>query len=178
MAEFGIKGTGKFLLVFLEKPMYEDYLERIQELVGDKRSTVCTHRYTDCLLENMSTKHTRYIVNKKNSSILMISVSDNFWYLESGWFLLWFFGLVLFCFLFFYKIRFICPLCKTRYLYQFGHSFFMIHSSTNSFNLSFRFEWGIVGQRLKSNILTLLQEETGLDSMHSNRYLQFFRIHI
>jgi hypothetical protein len=28
----------------------------INEQVGEKRSTVCTHRYTDCLLQNMSTK--------------------------------------------------------------------------------------------------------------------------
>jgi hypothetical protein len=37
-------------------PMYEVCLIRIQEQVDEKRSTGCTHRYTDCLLKNMPTK--------------------------------------------------------------------------------------------------------------------------
>jgi len=54
--------------------------------VGGKRSTVCTHRYaeSECLLKNKSTKHNKYVVNKKNSSILMISVSQNFLQNQSG----------------------------------------------------------------------------------------------
>jgi hypothetical protein len=32
-------------------PLYEVCLIRIKEEVGEKRSTVCTHRYADCLLK-------------------------------------------------------------------------------------------------------------------------------
>jgi hypothetical protein len=48
-------------------------LIRIKGQVGEKRSTACTHKYTDCLLKNMSTK-TRacwwYIL------LILICVSD------------------------------------------------------------------------------------------------------
>jgi hypothetical protein len=47
-------------------------LVRIKEQVGDKRSTVCTHRHANSLVKNTSTKHSKYVVNKKNSSMLMI----------------------------------------------------------------------------------------------------------
>jgi hypothetical protein len=40
-------------------------LIRIKEKVGEKRSTVCTHRYADCLLKNTSIKHNKYVVNQK-----------------------------------------------------------------------------------------------------------------
>ena len=53
-------------------------------------STVCTHRYADCLLRNTSTDHKQYVVNQK-LDVLMISVTENF-LVESEWF---FFGLVL-----------------------------------------------------------------------------------
>jgi hypothetical protein len=43
--------------------MYEICLIRIKEQVGEKRSTVCTHRYADCLLKNTSTRHNNYFVN-------------------------------------------------------------------------------------------------------------------
>jgi hypothetical protein len=45
--------------------MYEVCYILIKEQVGEKRSTVCTHRYADCLLINMSTKHNKYVVNQK-----------------------------------------------------------------------------------------------------------------
>jgi hypothetical protein len=51
-------------------------LIRIKEEVGEKKSTVCTHRYADCLLKNTSTKDNKYVVNQE-SSMLMISVSKN-----------------------------------------------------------------------------------------------------
>jgi hypothetical protein len=51
-----IKGSGSLLFDFLEKPLYEVCLIRIKEQVSKKRSTVCTHRYANCLLKNMSTK--------------------------------------------------------------------------------------------------------------------------
>ena len=78
IAEREIKGSGLLLLVFLEKPLHEVCLIRIKEQVSGKRSTVCTHGYADCLLKNTSTKDNKYVVNQKNSSILMISVSGNF----------------------------------------------------------------------------------------------------
>jgi hypothetical protein len=36
-----------------------------------------THRYADCLLKNTSTKDNKYMLSIKNSSMLMISVSEN-----------------------------------------------------------------------------------------------------
>ena len=50
-----IKRLGQLLFVFLEKPLYKVCLIRIKEQVRNRRSTVCTHRYADCLLKNMST---------------------------------------------------------------------------------------------------------------------------
>jgi hypothetical protein len=46
---------------------------RIKEQVGEKRSTVCTHRYADCLLKNTSTKHNKYAVNQKLELVENIS---------------------------------------------------------------------------------------------------------
>jgi hypothetical protein len=37
----------------------------MKEQVGEKRCTVSTHRYADCLLKNMPTKHKKYVVNQK-----------------------------------------------------------------------------------------------------------------
>ena len=65
IVEREIKGSGQFLFVFLEKPLYEVCLIQIKEQVGEKRSTVCTHRHADCLLENTSTKDNKYVVNQK-----------------------------------------------------------------------------------------------------------------
>ena len=45
--------------------MYEVYLIRIKEQVGEKRSTCGTHRYVDCVLKNTSTKDNKYVVNQK-----------------------------------------------------------------------------------------------------------------
>jgi len=68
----------KDLFVFLEKAQYEVCLIRIKEQVGEKRSAICTHRYADCPpnIPNM--------LSIKNSSMLMISVSENF-LVESEW---------------------------------------------------------------------------------------------
>ena len=54
-SEREIKALGSLLFVLLEKPLFKVCLVRIKEQVGDRRSTVCTHRYADCLLKNMST---------------------------------------------------------------------------------------------------------------------------
>ena len=35
----------------------------MKEQVGEKRCTVSTHMYADCLLKNMPTKHKKYVVN-------------------------------------------------------------------------------------------------------------------
>jgi hypothetical protein len=72
MAEREIKGSGWLLFVVLEKPLYEICLIRIKEHVGEKRGTVCAHRYADCLLKNIAN-----MLSMKNASILMISVSKN-----------------------------------------------------------------------------------------------------
>jgi hypothetical protein len=37
----------------------------MKEQVGEKRCTVSTHRYADCLLKNIPTKHKNYVVNQK-----------------------------------------------------------------------------------------------------------------
>ena len=60
-----LKDRASFFSFFLRIPMYEVCLMRIKEQVGKKRSTVCTHRYVDCLLKNTSTKHNKYVVNQK-----------------------------------------------------------------------------------------------------------------
>ena len=59
-----LKDRASFFSFFLEKPLYEVCLIRIKEQVGEKRSTVCTHKYADCLLKNTSTKHNQYVVNQ------------------------------------------------------------------------------------------------------------------
>jgi hypothetical protein len=38
------------------KDKLSEFVLRIKKHVGEKRSTVCTHMYTDCLLKNTSTK--------------------------------------------------------------------------------------------------------------------------
>jgi hypothetical protein len=52
-------------------------LVRIKEKVGEKRSTVCTHRYPDCLLKNTSTKHNKYVVNQKHEQVLVGSTGKD-----------------------------------------------------------------------------------------------------
>lgn len=99
--------------------MYQVCLVRIKEQVGEKKSTVGTHRNADYLLKNMSTEHNKYVAIK-NSNILMISVSRNFLV-----------ELEHFCFT---KQDLSLPL--TRYLYV-RWLFFLW---TNTFNLSVCFE--------------------------------------
>jgi hypothetical protein len=58
------------------RTLYKGCLIRIKEQVGEKFSTVCTHRYADSLLKNTSTVLGRdrpYFVKKKNTLILPIS---------------------------------------------------------------------------------------------------------
>ena len=55
--------------------MYEVCLIRIMEQVGEKRSTVCTHMYADCLLKNMSTKDNKYVVNVVNQKLEHVDIS-------------------------------------------------------------------------------------------------------
>jgi hypothetical protein len=54
------------------------HLILIKKQVGEDRSTVNTHLNSDCLLKNTSIKHDKYVVIT-NSSMLMISVWENFW---------------------------------------------------------------------------------------------------
>jgi hypothetical protein len=53
-------------------------LIRINEQVGEKRSTVCTHRYVNCLLKNTSTKDNKYVVNQKLEHVDDISFRELF----------------------------------------------------------------------------------------------------
>jgi hypothetical protein len=43
--------------------MYEVWLIRIKEQVRKERSTVCTHRYVECLLKNTSTKEKKNMLS-------------------------------------------------------------------------------------------------------------------
>ena len=74
----GIKGSGQFFFVFLAKPLYEVCLIRIKKQVAEKRSTVCTHRYADCLLKNTSTKENKYVVNQQLEHVDDISFRELF----------------------------------------------------------------------------------------------------
>jgi hypothetical protein len=79
------KACGSYQDSIEEKSLYEVCLIRIKEQVGEKKSKVCTHKYSECILKNTSNKYNKYVVNE-HSSMLMISVSENF-LVESGWFL-------------------------------------------------------------------------------------------
>jgi len=76
--EIEIKGLCQLLFVFLEKPLYEICLIRINERTGKKSSSVGTQMNTDCLLK------TKNMLSTENSGILMISVSENV-LVESMW---------------------------------------------------------------------------------------------
>ena len=67
-----------WLLFFLEKPLYEVCLVRIKEQVDKKRSTVCTHRYADCLLKSMFIKNNNYVLNHKLEHFDEISFRELF----------------------------------------------------------------------------------------------------
>jgi len=58
--------------------MYAVCLIGMKEQVGEKRSTVCAHRYADCLLKYRP-PNIANMLSIKNSSMLMLSVSENFW---------------------------------------------------------------------------------------------------
>jgi hypothetical protein len=58
--------------------VYEVCLIRIKEQVGEKRSTVGTHRYADCLLKNTYTKYNKYVVNQKLEHVEDISFREHF----------------------------------------------------------------------------------------------------
>jgi bisphosphoglycerate-dependent phosphoglycerate mutase len=50
-----------------------------REQVGEKKSTVCTHRYTeDCLLKTTSTKDNKYVVNQKLEHVDDINFKELF----------------------------------------------------------------------------------------------------
>jgi hypothetical protein len=49
--------------------MYGVRLIHIKKQVGEKRSTVATHRNADCLLKNTSTKHSKYVVNQNLENV-------------------------------------------------------------------------------------------------------------
>jgi hypothetical protein len=50
----------------------------IKEQVGDKWSTVCAHRFADCLLKNTLTKDNRYVVNQKLEHVDDLSFRELF----------------------------------------------------------------------------------------------------
>ena len=137
---------------------------RIKEQVDEERSTVCTHRYADCLLKNTPTKQNKYVVNQELEHFEDISFIELLSRIR-----------VVCSFL----QNNICPFLAQGICIYVGHSFFMKHSWTNSINLSFSLEWAIVVQRVeKSNVLMLLQEERGLDCMYVYTLTnQFFRIY-
>jgi len=58
-------------------PHYEVSITRIMEQVDKKRSNIGTHRITDCLMKDTSPNITHILVSK-NSSNLIVSVSENF----------------------------------------------------------------------------------------------------
>ena len=49
----------------------------MKEQVCEKSCTVSTHRYADCLLKNMSTKHSKYVVNHELEHLDCISLEKN-----------------------------------------------------------------------------------------------------
>lgn len=61
-----IKGSGRLLFVFIEKPMYEKCFIRITEQVGKKMSTYGTPRNVECLLNNTSSKHILSLIDLDN----------------------------------------------------------------------------------------------------------------
>ena len=139
-----LKDRASFFSFFLEEPLYEVCLIWIKEQIDEKRSTVCTHRYADCLLKNTSTKHSKYVFNKKNSSMLMISVSENL------------FGRIR---VFFLQDK-ICPFLAQSICIYVGHSF--LWNTVGPIPV-------ICPSRIRrvynSNVLLLLQEERDLDCM-------------
>jgi hypothetical protein len=60
-----LKDLASFFSFFLVKPLYEVYIIRIKEQVGERMSTVCSHKYVDCLLENRSREHIKCVFNEK-----------------------------------------------------------------------------------------------------------------
>ena len=49
-----------------------------KEQVGE-RSTVCSHRYADCLLKNTYTKDNKYAVNQKLEHVFLYQFQKSFW---------------------------------------------------------------------------------------------------
>ena len=72
-----LKGLDQLLFVLLEKPQYEVCLVRIKEQVGEKRSTVCTYRYADCLLKNMPTNKFLDYSKSHFGDMTIIAISKN-----------------------------------------------------------------------------------------------------
>ena len=124
LAEREIKGSVQLLFGFFEKLLYEVRHIRIKEEIGEKRSTVCTHGYADCLLKNTSTKHNKYVVNQKLEHVDDIIFRELFGRIS-----------VFFCLR---KKDMSFP--STMYLYLRWPFFLMKHSWTNSLNLSFSLE--------------------------------------
>ena len=50
----------------------------MKEQAGEKRCTVCTQMYADCLLKNISTKDNKYVVNQKLQHVDDISFRERF----------------------------------------------------------------------------------------------------
>jgi hypothetical protein len=57
-----------------------------KEQIAEKRTTVCTHRYADCLLKNTSTKNNKYVVNQKLEHVVDISFRELFGKIRADFF--------------------------------------------------------------------------------------------
>jgi hypothetical protein len=55
-----------------------DKRDDFNEQIDEKRSTVCTHRYADCLVKNTFTKDNQYVVNHKHEHVDDISFPEHF----------------------------------------------------------------------------------------------------
>ena len=60
-----LKDGSSFFPHLLRSLLYEICLVRMKEQVGEKRCTVSTNMYAECLLKNIPTKHRKYVVNQK-----------------------------------------------------------------------------------------------------------------
>jgi hypothetical protein len=117
-----LKNLASFFSFFLVKPLYEVYIIRIKEQVGERMSTVCSHKYVDCLLENRSREHIKCVFNEKLEHV------DDFSFRE----LVGRIRMVI------YKVKYV-PFRPLGICIYIGYSFFMKHSWTN-----IRLEWEIV----------------------------------
>ena len=131
---------------------------QIEEQVGEKGIIVGTHRNADGLLKNAPTKHNKCVVNQKLKHFDDITFRLLFGRIRVS---------------FFCEIKLV-PSLDMVFVSTLDILFFMKNICTHYFNLSFSFESGIAVERTeKSNILMSLEEGRYLDSMYSNKSLEF-----